>query len=123
MKILSNVGPEASTALKLIAFLEKTGRKNGAAVWLACARRLQAPARARSEMNLSRLNAVTKEGETVAFPGKLLAHGEISHSLVVGYFKASKTALAKLKKARCDAMPLAKLAERNPQGKKVRIIS
>jgi large subunit ribosomal protein L18e len=119
---VSSIGPEALSTLRLIAFLEKTGRKNGAAVWRACAERLRAPARARSELNLSRLNAVTKEGETVAFPGKLLAQGDVTHSLVVGYFKASKTALIKLKKTKCEALPLAKLAERNPQGKKVRII-
>ena len=119
---MSSIGPEASTTLKLIAFLEKTGRKNHATVWSACAERLRAPARARSEMNLSRLDAVTKEGEIVALPGKLLSDGEMKHSVTVGYFKASKQAIAKLKKAKCDAVPLAKLAERNPSGKKVRIL-
>jgi ribosomal protein L18E len=119
---LSNVGPEAFPTLRLAAFLEKTGRKNRARVWRACAARLRGRARARREMNLSRLDAITREGETVAFPGKLLAAGEVKHSLTVGYFQASKQALAKLKKAKCDAVPLAKLAERNSSGKKVRIV-
>ena len=119
---MSSIGPEALSTLKLVALLEKTGRKNSAPVWTACAARLEAPARAGKELNLSRLNAITKEGEVVAFPGKLLAQGDVTHSLVVGYFKASKTALIKLKKAKCEALPLAKLAERNPQGKKVRFI-
>ena len=119
---MSSIGPEALSTLKLVALLEKTGRKNSAPVWATCAERLEAPARARHELNLSRLNAITKEGEIVAFPGKLLAQGDVTHSLVIGYFKASKTALLKLKKAKCEALPLAKLAERNPSGKKVRII-
>ncbi len=119
---MSSIGPEALSTVKLVALLEKTGRKNSAPVWTACAERLRAPARARSELNLSRLNVITKEGETVAFPGKLLAQGDVTHSLAIGYFKASKTALIKLKKAKCDAVPLARLAERNPQGKKVRLI-
>ena len=73
-------------------------------------------------MNLARLDAITREGETVAFPGKLLSGGEVKHSLTVGYFNASKTAVGKLKKTKCEAVPLAKLAERNPSGKKVRIV-
>jgi ribosomal protein L18E len=119
---VSNSGPEALSTLKLVALLEKTGRKNKAAVWLACAERLRAPARRLSEMNLSRLGAVTKEGEVVAFPGKLLGEGEVKHALTIGYFKASRAALVKLKTAKCEAVPLARLAERNPGGKKVRII-
>lgn len=122
VKKLSSIGPEALSTLRLIAFLEKTGRKNKAAVWLACVERLRAPSRSRSEMNLARLDAVTKEGEVVAMPGKLLSAGEMKHSVTVGYFKASAQAVAKLKKAKCDAVPLAKLAERIPTGKKVRII-
>ena len=119
---MGSIGPEALSTLRLIAFLEKTGRKNKSRVWSACAERLRSPARSRSEMSLARLDAITAEGETVAFPGKLLAAGEVKHSLTIGYFKASKTAVGKLKKAKCEAMPLAKLAERNPSGKKVRIV-
>jgi ribosomal protein L18E len=119
---VSNFGPEASSTLKLIAFLEKTARKNDARVWGACAERLRARARARSELNLARLDRITKEGEVVAFPGKLLAQGEVKHSLVIGYFRASRTALLKLKKSKCEAVPLAKLAERFPNGRKIRII-
>ena len=47
-------GPENIETRKLVAFLEATGRKNKARVWLAMASLLQKPSRARPELNLCR---------------------------------------------------------------------
>lgn len=115
-------GPENIETRKLVAFLEATGRKNKARVWLALASLLQKPSRARPELNLCRLNKVTKQGEVVATPAKLLGNGSMDHPVTVAAFAASASARKGLADAGGKLLPIRALVESNPKGKGVRLV-
>ena len=77
----------------IINTLKKSERK----LWRAVAKNLEKKFR---EVNLSRLNKVTKSGDIVIVPGKVLGTGEIHHSITIGAFSYTNSALEKLKKSK-----------------------
>ena len=105
-----------------IAFLKKKGRQNKSPIWLRVAELIGKPKRSRIAMNVSRIARNTKKGDIVAVPGKILAAGNISHSIHVGAFKFSETAKAKIERAGGSCVSLSKLADEHPKGSKVRIL-
>lgn len=115
-------GPESLSTRKLIAFLEKTGRKNKARVWLEVARLLKKPRRKKRAVTLFRLNKATQEGDIVAVPTKIVCGGAVAHKITAGAFKASAGARKKLVESNCIVMTLRELVEKNPGGKRIKII-
>ncbi len=115
-------GPENIETRKLVAFLEATGRKNKARVWLAMASLLQKPSRSRPELNLYRLNKVSKQGDVVATPAKLLGNGSLDHAVTIAAFAASASAREGLAKAGGKLLSIRELVESNPSGKGVRLL-
>jgi large subunit ribosomal protein L18e len=74
------------------------------------ARRASASRSRRAEVNVGEIAAHTKNGETVAVPGKVLGGGSISHSVTVAALSFSSEARAKIEKAGGKAMPLTELS-------------
>jgi len=106
---------------RLIHKLRKISRENKAKVWRRVAELLSKPTRDFVEVNISKINRYSSEGETVVVPGKVLGSGELDHSVTVAAWKFSKKAYEKiLKKGR--ALTLQELLEENPNGKGVKII-
>jgi len=60
------------------------------------ARELRRSRRSMREVNLSRIQRHTSDGEVVFVPGKVLGHGFLSKKLTVGAFSFSKTAIQKI---------------------------
>ncbi len=112
-------GPENARVKIAVALLEKTSRKNKVRIWKCVAELLLMPARKKPEITLARLNKLTKEGEVVVTPAKILSNGSLGHAVRVGYFSASVPALKKLG---ANAVPLEQLIKENPSGKNVRLI-
>jgi len=75
-----------------------------------------------AEINLYRLNKVTKKGDVVVIPGKVLGMGNMEHEITAGVFKISKLAAEKLKKANCNIMTIEELIEKYPTGSGIKII-
>ncbi|MFA4946694.1 MAG: 50S ribosomal protein L18e [Candidatus Micrarchaeia archaeon] len=117
---MKKTGPMDIQSRKLIAFLEETGRKNKSGLWTRISLELSKPTRSRCEMNLARLNRITKAGETVAFAGKLLGVGALDHELTIAAFKASASIKGKIGASKL--MTLRELAEKNPTGSGIRIV-
>ena len=74
------------------------------------------------EVNLSRINRYTKEGETIIVPGKVLGGGELDHKITISALKFSESALSKLKKNGSTIIPLNDIIKDPLTGKRVRII-
>jgi large subunit ribosomal protein L18e len=83
---------------------------------------LERPTRIRREVNLSRINRFTKEGEIIIVPGKVLGGGEIDHKITISAFKFSGSALDKLKKSGSNIVPLPEITNGKIEVKKIRII-
>ncbi|OIO27068.1 50S ribosomal protein L18e [Candidatus Micrarchaeota archaeon CG_4_10_14_0_2_um_filter_60_11] len=115
-------GPENIQTRKLAANLEATGRKNKSGLWERVASILNKPSRSRCEVNLDRLDKITKEGDTAVVAGKILGNGALTHKLTIAYWKASASALEKIKASGSKAMTLAEMAEKNPKGSKTILV-
>ena len=107
---------------ELTSFLRKQSRQNKVKVWRDIAERLNKTKRKRIAVNLSRLNRYTQKSETVAVPGKVLATGEITHSITIAAFAFSGKARGKIVAARGKCVSFPDLIKKNPTGSKVKII-
>jgi len=116
-------GPTNPLTRKLIANLEKKEDEKKGAIWAAVAERLSKATRRKVEVNLSKLERICNEGDTVVIPGKLLASGILTKAVKVAAASASSAAVKKLAGAGGSFTSIEELAEKNPSGKGVRIIS
>jgi len=73
------------------------------------------PKRKRIAVNVDKLDKLTKEGEFVIIPGKVLASGRISHSLSICAVDYSKGALQKLKAANCKIISIEEMLKSKPR--------
>lgn len=118
MNILQTTGPSNSNTRKLIRSLWKT--KTG--IWRRVSEILSKPSRNRPEINLYRLNKLTKENDVVVIPGKLLGAGIIDHPITVGSLMASELAVKKLTEATCTYLPIDQLMKKYKKGSNVKIL-
>jgi large subunit ribosomal protein L18e len=91
-------------------------------VWKDLAKRLSKPRKSRAAVNVGRIGKLSKKGDIIAVPGKVLGDGLIEHVITVGALEFSGSARSKIEKAGGKAISLAELLEKNPEGKKVRIV-
>lgn len=119
MKKANPTNPELINTIRL---LKKTSKENDAKIWRKIAEALSRTRRRRIAVNLSRLNRYTEAGETVAVPGKVLAAGEINHSVTVTAFAFSEKAMMKIGKAKGKCLTFSELIKKNPKGSNVKII-
>lgn len=108
--------------IALIKNLRKQSYDEEAAIWKELAIKLEKPCRNQAEVSLNHINRNTEDGETVVIPGKVLSDGNLDHKVTVAALGFTKTAEAKLAKAGCEAITIAKLAEENPKGSNVKIM-
>jgi len=119
---MKKANPSNPELIKTIRLLKKSAKENDAKIWRKIAKALTKTKRQRIAVNLSRVNRYTKEGETVAVPGKVLAAGAIDHPITVSAFSFSESAMAKIKMAKGKCISYADLIKKNPKGTGVRII-
>lgn len=91
-------------------------------IWRRVSEILGKPARIQPEINLYRLNKITKDGDIVVIPGKILGSGNLEHKITIGSLKISGLAKEKLAKAQCNVLTIGQLLEKYPTGSNVRII-
>jgi len=94
-------GPTQERAKRVVALLEKTGRKSKCAIWLDLASRLAGPRRQRPSINLWKLDKLAGifPGKSLVVPGKVLGKGGISAKAHVVAFEFSGSAKEKIEKA------------------------
>ena len=84
----------------IINKLEKEYRQTKKPLYERILIELKKPSRRKRSLNLSKINRFTEEGENVIVLGKILSAGELKHKLNIIAFKASKTAIAKIKSSK-----------------------
>ena len=100
-----------------IESIKRVARKTHAKVWTNIVKKLEHDL----EINVGNLSRVTKTGDVIAVPGKVLGAGVIEHSITIGAVSFSETAKVKIKNAGGTVMLIEKLVETNPDGKGVKI--
>ena len=102
---------------KLVAKLEKTGRKGRNALWLDIAARLSKPRRKRVSVNLWKINALSGifENKILLVPGKVLGTGQIENKVRVAALEFSLNAETKIKKAGGELFTIDKLLKKAPK--------
>jgi len=84
----------------LIQNLRKLSNKTGVSLYRAVAFELSRSASQRCKVNVSKLNKLCKNKDTIIIPGTVLGDGLIEKSLTVIGFKATFGAIEKIEKAK-----------------------
>ena len=99
--------------------LKKASTKNDAPIWRKLAEYALKPSIARRDINFKRIGQLTKENDTVVFPGKVLGTGNVPHKITLCSFSISNSAAAKIIENGGKIISYSDLIEQNPTGKGV----
>ncbi len=108
--------------LALIKTLKKASKKNNARIWRYIAELLERPRRLKVEVNLSKLDLHTKDGDIVVVPGKVLGGGKLNHKITIAAFSFSESAKRKLLDSGSRLITIEELINERPRGSGVKII-
>ncbi len=115
-------GPDNPNLKQLISDLRHLSTQQKVNVWKSVAAYLGKPTRSRSEVSLSTLSSVVRDGEVAVVPGKVLANGDFEKKVTVAAWNFSSKAKLKINKSG-KAISIEELIKQNPKGSKVRIIA
>ena len=105
--------------IRMAKELKKASTKNDAPIWAKLAEYALKPSIARRDINLKRIAQLTKENDTVVFPGKVLGTGNIPHKVTLCSFSISNSAANKVLENGGKLISYSDLIEQNPTGKGV----
>ena len=103
--------------------LQETNRlalKNKA--WFKLAQILSASTRQYSSVNLGQIDKVSKQGEIIVVPGKVLSSGSLTKKVRIASLGISAEAKDKLKETKSEYVYLAKEIQSNVKAEGVRVI-
>ncbi|HII67073.1 MAG TPA: 50S ribosomal protein L18e [Thermococcaceae archaeon] len=119
---MRRTGPTDINLRRLIRYLRKKSNEENVKIWKDIAWRLERPRRQKAEVNISRINRYTKEGDIIVVPGSVLGAGNLDHKVIVAAWKFSEKAKEKIIQAGGEAITIEDLIERNPKGSGVIIM-
>jgi len=105
--------------IRMAKDLKSASTKNDAPIWAKLAEYALKPSIARRDINLNRIDQLTKENDVIVFPGKVLGTGNISHKITLYSFSISNSAANKIIENGGKLITHSKLIEENPTGKGV----
>jgi large subunit ribosomal protein L18e len=106
----------------LVDDLKRSSRENGADIWRDIALRLEKPRRNWAEVNLSKLERFTSDGDVVVVAGKVLGAGAISKKITVAAYDFSDSAKKGIAEAGGNNLTIMELVKKNPNGSGVKIM-
>ena len=106
----------------MIKDLKKISIEKEVPLWKRIAAELEGSTSKRRIVNLSKIDRYAKKDEVVIVPGKVLAMGELNKKVTIVAYNYSHSALEKIRESGSTAMTIRQLMDKNPKGKKVRII-
>ena len=83
---------------------------------------ISSPKRKSIILNLSQINEMSKDGESVVVPGKVLSQGEIGKKIRLIALRFSKMAEEKLLKSKTEFSYIRDEIKKNPQAKNLRVL-
>lgn len=105
--------------IRMARDLKKASTKNDAPIWAKLAEYALKPSVARRDINLYKIGQLTKENDTVVFPGKVLGTGNVPHKITLCSFSISSSAASKIIENGGKVISYTELIEKNPTGKGV----
>ncbi len=105
--------------IRMAKDLRKASSKNNAPIWAKMAKYALKPSIAKRFINLNRIAQLTKDADTIVFPGKVLGTGDIKHKITLCSFSVSNTAATKILEKGGKVVTFSELIEKNPTGKGV----
>ncbi len=96
-------------------------KKNNA--WNEVASILSGPRRGRINLNLGEINKISKAGETIVIPGKVLSQGDIDKKIKLVALAFSENAKEKILAAKGDVETLFNEIKKNPSAKGIKILT
>ena len=115
-------GPTNPQRKHLIEEIISQGYEKKIPFLVEIAKKLKTSKRKRPEVNLSQLNRVCKDNETVIVPGKVLSSGVLKKPLTVAAASFSMASIEKIQKAGGKTISIRELIKKNPKGTGVRIV-
>ncbi len=110
------------TVIQLVKDLKKASRDNEAPIWAKLAQFATKPGSAKRIININRISQLTKDNDTIVFPGKVLGIGTISHKVTIFSFSISNTAADKIIKAGGKIVSHRHITEQYPTGRGVMLL-
>lgn len=107
---------------RLIHTLKKESKIQDASIWRDIASYLSSPRRKRVEVNLSRINRYSDDGDIIVVPGKVLGSGVLNKKVTVAAWRFTSEAYEKIKNVG-EAITIEELLKRKPEGKNIKIIT
>ncbi|MHA1310907.1 MAG: 50S ribosomal protein L18e [Candidatus Helarchaeota archaeon] len=105
--------------IKLIKMLWKTKRRS----WRAVYNWLNKPNKKRVVVNINKINRFAKENDQIIIPGKILGDGNFDHKIAsIAALSFSESARKKILENKIKLETIEELYNRNPEGKKIKII-
>ncbi len=120
--MVKRTGPSNVHLRKLIQTLRKKSKENDAPIWRYTSELLSKPRRDRVEVNLSKIDRYSSEGDVVLVPGKVLGCGKITKKIKIAAWRFSYTALQKIKDSGSEIISIEDLSKENPKGSNIKII-
>ena len=108
--------------ISLIRFIKQNGIKNNATIWKKLSEELSVSNRNRTMVNLSHINRVTKSGDEIVIPGKVLGAGLLSHELNIAAENFSSSAREKIIAAGGQCLSFEEIISKNPKGANIRLL-
>ena len=104
------------SVVRMAKDLRKASAKNDAPIWARLAAEALKPSIARRRINLKRIGQLTKDDDTVVFPGKVLGTGNVPHKITLCSFSISNSAASKIVDGGGRLVRYTDLIEQNPTG-------
>ena len=109
----------SQVVIQMAKDLKRASTKNNAPIWAKLAEYALKPSIARRDINLYRIGQLTKDNDSVVFPGKVLGTGNIPHKITISSFSISESAANKIIESGGKLVSFSDLIEKNPTGKGV----
>jgi len=90
--------------------------------WQYVAKLLARPKRRSVEVNLDKIDRLSKENSTILIAGKVLGKGELNKKIKLAAFNISEQAKVKLKESGSSFLGLQELLQKNPDVKEIKLI-
>ena len=108
--------------VSLIDDLKKASRENGVEIWRDIALRLERSKSNWAEVNLSKLERFTSDGDVIIVAGKVLGAGSLSKKLTVAAYDFSESAVQAIAAAGGKGVSIRELVSMKPSGSGVKIM-
>ncbi|MCS7116776.1 MAG: 50S ribosomal protein L18e [Nitrososphaerota archaeon] len=102
--------------------LRKASSKGRYKIWEVAAEYLSKHRSRRPCVNIGKISRLTKEGDRVLVPGRVLGGGVIDHGIIIGAYSFTESAKRKILKAGGEALHILEFVEKYPDGSGVILI-